>query len=736
MRLPTLAAIGQTIRPSRLVGFLLMALVMGTHVWLGDDKNGPWRHDWWDKLHQLAPRDRGDPKASPAVVVAIDEDTMAARQRWPWPRDMVAELVEKLHGHGAGAVAFDIMFIDADPQSPLAQSKRFAKNKTPDGRMVSRLLSRVVKHLGDTDEKLALAINAAAQPPRGGRLMPTVMPLTGVPQFEGVDPDAECKFSSPYITMDPADLDLGEGFYSADVPLELFRAAGALVAAINFSASGDFVVRRVKAVQKICQAPFLLLGVEALRAKRQDYLTTITETPSGLSLTLVDPDKPDQITFPAEQDGSFWLHFGHVGVPRADGTGRDLPRYISARDVLEPGFDASRVAGKIVFLAVVDLGRIDERLSPLGEIIYGVEAHMQMVEQIVAGDFLRRPWFMFALETLVMGLICLLVIMLVPRAPPVVSILLIPLGIAALLFISFGLFKAGVLIDLASPSLALMFVGGGVMGLTLIERDRARLMSEIELQSERADRSFLQGELDAAARIQTALLPSTRFNTDTRVDLACYIDPARTVGGDFYDHFMIDERHLFFLVADVSGKGADASQFMLLSKTLWKSVALRTGAPLERIQLEANAEITRENTATMFVTGLCGLLDLESLGLNYSSAGHDAPYRFAEGMAPEQLAPFSGPPAGLMDGLEFPVGQVQLVPGDRLCIFTDGVTEAMDAAGELFGMERLESALEAAPPGLDSAGLVDHIVGSVRSFTGNAEQSDDLTLMVISIPGS
>ena len=215
--------------------------------------------------------------------------------------------------------------------------------------------------------------------------------------------------------------------------------------------------------------------------------------------------------------------------------------------------------------------------------------------------------------------------------------------------------------------------------------------------------------------------------------LVTLIPPARSAG-TFYDHFMIDERHLFFLVADVSGKGADASQFMLLSKTLWKSVALRTGAPLEKIQLEANAEITRENTATMFVTGLCGLLDLDSLGLHYSSAGHDAPYRFADGTAPEQLAPFSGPPAGLMDGLEFPVGNVQLSAGDRLCIFTDGVTEAMDDTGELFGMERLERALEAAPAGLDSASLVDHIVGEVRRFTGNAEQSDDLTLMVISIP--
>ena len=254
------------------------------------------------------------------------------------------------------------------------------------------------------------------------------------------------------------------------------------------------------------------------------------------------------------------------------------------------------------------------------------------------------------------------------------------------------------------------------------------------MQSERADRAFLQGELDAAARIQTELLPPRRFQRAAQVDLACYIDPARTVGGDFYDHVLVDDRHLFFLVADVSGKGADASQFMLLSKTLWKSTALRLGPPLDEIQIQANSEITRENTATMFVTALCGMLDLETGKLLYSSAGHDAPYVFGEGKTPAQLDDFSGPPAGLVEGMEYPVGERQLQSGDRLCVFTDGVTEAMDTDGILFGLERLEAALGTAPPGLDSSALVDHVVKRVQHFTKGAEQSDDLTLMVISIP--
>ena len=219
-----------------------------------------------------------------------------------------------------------------------------------------------------------------------------------------------------------------------------------------------------------------------------------------------------------------------------------------------------------------------------------------------------------------------------------------------------------------------------------------------------------------------------------RLDLAAHIDPAAQVGGDFYDHMMLDDRHLFFLVADVSGKGPDASQFMLLSKTLWKSVALRLGPPLEAIQREANAEITRENTETMFVTGFCGLLDTGTGELAYASAGHDAPFIFGRGRAPSRLEIDAGPPLGLVPDREFHVDHCRLAPGDRLCLFSDGVSEAMNASGALFGTDRLSAALAETPADADSPAVVAHILARIAAFTGEAEQSDDLTLMVLTIP--
>jgi serine phosphatase RsbU (regulator of sigma subunit) len=190
-----------------------------------------------------------------------------------------------------------------------------------------------------------------------------------------------------------------------------------------------------------------------------------------------------------------------------------------------------------------------------------------------------------------------------------------------------------------------------------------------------------------------------------------------------------------FLVADVSGKGAEASQFMLLSKTLWKSVALRTGPDLGAIQREANAEILRENPATMFVTGFSGLLDVRTGAFAYASAGHDAPFLFGGGRAPAQLAIDAGPPLGLVADAGYPVGRLRLAPGDRLCVFSDGVSEAMNAAGERFGLERLGAALAEMPPLAGSAGIAARLLARVSAFTGDAEQSDDLTILLLAIPG-
>ena len=700
-------------RPSRSIGLALLAIGLVLQLWSGEDGLA-WRNPWFDLLHMSAPRER--PADPPVVIVAIDEETMELNGHWPWPRDRLAVLVHRIGQLGARVVALDILLSNPDPQSPVRMAAEYRALGLED-------TAAALEQAGDTDEVLFQALRGA----------PAVLPVAGMPAIAPLAEGPGCGFPAPPVSatapLAPMEADWGDA--EAPLPMLTRKAPGLAelgLGGIAFSSERGFVLRRVPVVQRICGNLVLMLGAEALRVAKGATLAAVRPGWAGLEIVLGDPADPAALAFPAESDGTFWLHFGPLGGPGEIGR-----RYISAQALFAEDFNPARIDGKVVLLAVVDLGRIDERMSPLGQVVYGVEAHAQMVEQILAGDFLRRPWFMAGLEGLLLLLGGLTVVALVPAARPERAVAAIAAGLLALLGAGYAAFLGGWLFDAATPAVGVAVVSAGVITATLVERDRARLLSELALAGERAGRALIQGELDAAARMQQQFLPSRRF-TAPGVDLACFIEPARQVGGDFYDHIMLDDRHLFFLVADVSGKGADASQFMLLSKTLWKSIALRSGPPLEAIQRAANHEITRENAALMFVTGIVGLLDTTTGRVAFSSAGHDAPFLFGNGRDPVQPELSAGPPAGLMDGMDYATAELTLAPGDHLCLFSDGVTEAMNGDRDLFGIDRLRTALAEAPPDAGSEALVAHIRARVAAFTGDAEKSDDLTLMVLTFP--
>jgi adenylate cyclase len=195
---------------------------------------------------------------------------------------------------------------------------------------------------------------------------------------------------------------------------------------------------------------------------------------------------------------------------------------------------------------------------------------------------------------------------------------------------------------------------------------------------------------------------------------------------------MLDANRLYFLVGDVSGKGLPASIFMAVSKALCKSTALRHGELVEDILRDAGTEIGRENPEALFVTAFAGVLDAGSGLLRYCSAGHDAPFLLSRGQkGVSQLDSAGGPPLCVIDGYRYIASERQLQPGDTLCLITDGVTEAMNAAGEMYGQKRLRAVLERlrdAP----SVGYVGEAVrGDVAAFVGAAEPADDLTLLVL-----
>ena len=236
-------------------------------------------------------------------------------------------------------------------------------------------------------------------------------------------------------------------------------------------------------------------------------------------------------------------------------------------------------------------------------------------------------------------------------------------------------------------------------------------------------------EMQAAAEIQQSILPPplTRDGLAARVDLHAEMHPAREIGGDFYDYFLIGENRLAITVADVSGKGIPASLFMAVSRTVMRSIT-GTG-DLAAAIAEANRLLSTQNTSCMFVTMFHGVLDLSDGRLRYCNAGHNPPYLLRTRGGRVALG-LTGIPFGIEAEMPCRIEETVLHPGDALFLFSDGITETFDMAGEEFGSARLETALEAARGGT-AADMVGAVLGATSAFAAGADQSDDITCLAL-----
>lgn len=242
-----------------------------------------------------------------------------------------------------------------------------------------------------------------------------------------------------------------------------------------------------------------------------------------------------------------------------------------------------------------------------------------------------------------------------------------------------------------------------------------------------------RAEMRAAAEIQQSILPPPWIPSGSAagVDLYAEMHPAREVGGDFYDYFLIDANRLAFTVADVSGKGIPAALFMAVSRTVMRGISGRSdlGAGIS----EANRLLATQNTACMFVTLFHGVLDLTSGALRYCNAGHNPPYLLRAGGGSRALEA-TGIPIGIDARIGHRIGETVLDPGDALFLFSDGIPEAFDAAGNEFGTARLERILEASR-GCRAADLVARVLHATAAFTAGAEPSDDITCLALIFRG-
>jgi len=249
------------------------------------------------------------------------------------------------------------------------------------------------------------------------------------------------------------------------------------------------------------------------------------------------------------------------------------------------------------------------------------------------------------------------------------------------------------------------------------------------------EKQRIQESLKLAADIQMGMLPKEfpAFPDREDFDLFASIIPAKEVGGDFYDFFLIDEDHLCFVIGDVSGKGVPAALFMAVTKT---HVAASTipGVEPSDILFRANNELCKENDQGMFCTIFYGILNTKTGEVHYSNGGHNPPYIVREDGTNEQVEGTMGIALGVMDEMDFGVNTLTLKKGESMYLYTDGVNEAMDIGGNEYSYERLEEFLTSTA-GQQTTDIVGGSLSDIESFVGNAEQSDDITVLMVKYTG-
>ena len=253
----------------------------------------------------------------------------------------------------------------------------------------------------------------------------------------------------------------------------------------------------------------------------------------------------------------------------------------------------------------------------------------------------------------------------------------------------------------------------------------------VNLQSVTAEKERIGAELNVATQIQASMLPCIfpAFPEREEFDVFASMTPAKEVGGDFYDFFMVDETHLAVVMADVSGKGVPAALFMVIGKTLIKDHT-SPGRDLGDVFTEVNRLLCEANSEGLFITAFEGVLDLVTGELRYVNAGHEMPFIAHEGGAFAAYKIKPGFVLAGMEGMRYRAGAVVLEPGDKLFQYTDGVTEATDAEGGLYGMERLGKVLAentSAPP----EAVLAAVKADIDAFVKEAPQFDDITMLCL-----
>jgi len=623
--------------------------------------------------------------------VLIDDDALLHYGQWPWPRTRVAELVVRISQYQPAAIGLDLLFPEPDRFSPAAIADELP--------ILPENLAQALRTFPSNDERFAEAI-------RGRNV---------VMGFGGLD-YIDTRFRDPPraapIVTSGVDLDRLRTQPGHIASLEVIDAAAA---GHGLLTGPEGIVRIVPYVSRVHDVLVPALGVEALRVATRSGLRLQGEGGGLLTLRFAD------IMTTLQDDGTTWLRFSHY----------DSGRAIPAHAIFTGAADPERLRGKIVLVGVSGLGLVDYKTTPLGEVVPGVVVHGQVIENLFNDVSLMRLEEAPFVEAAALVICGLLLIIYVPRVSALKAIHL-AFGMVVVLFgIGFiAFYRFQLLFDFAWPSIGTVAVFTSAIVGTLTETERQRRVL-------RDQAAHMAGEVNAARRIQMGLLPDPHElpGDGRRFQLAAELEPARTVGGDFYDCFMLGDRRLFFVVADVSGKGLPAALFMASVKSHLKAAALRGGEVGDMLS-RAQEEINRENPEQLFVTAFAAVVDVESGDMEFANAGHEPPFARTPRGSPERIMEAGGPPLCVIQEFAYTTWRRKLAAGEWLCVVTDGATEAMNPQRDFFGVERLRTSLSWMPEEAEPAELIRRLRDDIARFAAGAEPADDITLLVLKWVGS
>jgi serine phosphatase RsbU (regulator of sigma subunit)/CHASE2 domain-containing sensor protein len=664
----------------------------------------------FDSYLRAFPRVR---EAQPVTVVTIDESSLKTIGQWPWPRDRVAELIDAIAKQHPAAIGLDVYMPEADQTSP----NQVAANLPPGNDAVAQALKQLPSH----DDRLAQSLRAA----------PTVLGVAGF-DFETLTTKSGLR-TVPVQTTGADPLPFVRRYPQVLASLPQLQAAAQGQGVESFDAD-ESIVRRVPMVVAVGSQIVPSLAMEMLRVATGSASVEVSTSEHG-----IDKVSTADLTVLTQPQGDVWLHF----APRQQAT----ERWLSAADVLAGKAPPDAIANKLILIGLTGSGLNDMRITALRELVPGVEIQAQILESLFDRRFLLRPWWMKGVEAALFLGLGLSIIWLVPKArarftrhggrePNGAGWLV--LGANVLVFAAGYLvfWKWGLLFDCTGMLVGCAFLMTNLVFSSLLEIETENRDLAEEQQHLLEEAARISGELAAARRIQLASLPdgANAFPGERRFQLAATLEPARESGGDLYDFFLLNDHQLCFVIGDVSGKGMPAAVFMAMTKTLTKSLALRMAEGPAAVVAAANEDLSRDNGEMLFVTMLLGVLDLRTGGLQLVNAGHDMPWRLSACEAAIQIAALAqdcGPPLCVLDSYAYTTQHLQLQAGDRLCMVTDGVTEAMNAQGELYGSSRLQSALTSLRAEDSANAAVQQIRRNVAAFVQGAEPSDDLTILVL-----